>query len=184
MAAALALTLAAVALAGDVTRRLSKGEVLCYERKKKGSEIPELVTKAVIDQPPAKVWKLIRDCNRYSNTMPRIKASRLLRRSGNKYVCKTTADMPFPYSDTTSVTEAIHTEKDGVYTRRWRLLSGDYKVNSGAWVLKPFNGDARRTLVTYRIHAAPKAWVPGWIRTAAQKRTLPKMINRLRVILR
>jgi len=92
--------------------------------------------------------------------------------------------MPFPYSDMTATTRVVHRVAGGRWSRRWTLIHGDYTVNSGSWLLRPFRGDANRTLVVYRAHAAPRAWVPGWIRERAQKKTLPEMILKLRRLVR
>jgi len=177
----LALLLApSAAAADDFQSRLEKGEIFCYPRKVPGSDVPEMVLKAVVNAPMARVWKIIDACGNYKRTQPRVKDSVEVSRKGQRVVCRVTIDLPFPYSDKTSLTEAVHTVTPERCSRRWKLLSGDYKVNSGSWVLTPFRGDPQRTLVVYRVHAQPDAWVPGWIRKAAQKRSLPEMIRRLR----
>jgi ribosome-associated toxin RatA of RatAB toxin-antitoxin module len=180
LAALLVLASAPASAADDEDTRLAKGEVVIATRAVKGSETPEYITKAVIDAPPAKVWNIISRCADYVRTMPRIKASKELSRQGNKIVCQVTIEMPVPYSNLTATTDVTHTESAQRYTRVWKLQSGDYKVNSGSWVLTPFKGDAKRTLAVYTVHAEPKAWVPAWIRKKAQQKTLPEMMERLR----
>lgn len=183
----LTLTLAlwaAPAAAGDFKERLDKGEIIVYTRPVKGSETPAIWLKGVVNAPPRKVWDVVRRCANYHRSMPRIAASVQIRQAGNKFYCRVTADMPFPYSDITSVTEATHTEGQDRFTRRWRLISGDYTANSGAWELSPYKGDPKRTYVVYHIHAVPKPYIPGWIREKAQKSSMPKMIEQLRVLVR
>jgi ribosome-associated toxin RatA of RatAB toxin-antitoxin module len=164
----------------DFFKTLERGEIVVYTRSFKGVDTPELVAKALVNAPPERVWEIVQDCGNFKRTMPRIKASKLVSRSGKKVICQVTVDMPFPYSDTTSVTEAIHIAGPERWSRTWKLLSGDYKLNQGSWLLRPYRGDVRRTYVVYRILAQPKAWIPGWIRKAAQKRSIPKMIRRIR----
>jgi len=161
---------------------LDRGEVLVSERPVKGSDTPRVVVTAVINAPPARVWKIISHCGDYARTMPNIKRSREVYRKGNTVRCEVTVDLPFPYSDPTSLTECKHTfNKDkGVYRRSWRLLSGAYEINEGAWTLRPYKGDKNRTLARYWARAKTKAWVPGWVRTLAQKKSLPKMMERIR----
>lgn len=166
--------------ADDFQGRLERGEIFCYPRKVAGSDVPEMVLKAVVNAPMARVWKIVDACGNYKRTQPRVKDSVEVSRKGQRVVCRVTIDLPFPYSDKTSVTEAIHTVTPQRCSRRWKLLSGDYKVNEGGWVLTPFRGDPRRTLVVYRALAEPDAWVPDWIRKTAQKRSLPELIRRLR----
>jgi ribosome-associated toxin RatA of RatAB toxin-antitoxin module len=172
----------AAAAEGRWSRALDRGEILVYSRTPAGGSAPEVVVKAVIDAPPQKVWDLVSRCGSYERTMPRIKAARELSRRDNRVVCRVTVDMPFPYSDLTATTRVIHEvhPRGRGFSRRWELVSGDYRVNRGSWVLRPFKGDPRRTYVVYRAQAVPKAWIPGWIRRTAQKRSLPEMIRRLR----
>jgi hypothetical protein len=173
------LTLAPPALARDRwMQALDRGEILVSTRDVGGVE--EAVAKAVINAAPERVWPLIDRCGDWHRVMPRIKASQELSRRGGKVVCRLTADMPFPYSDPTSVTEAIHAVKGGVWSRRWTLREGDYQVNAGSWVLRRFEGARDRTLVVYRARVEPKAWVPDWVRRWAQRKTVPKMIEGLR----
>ena len=178
--AALLVLASAPAAADDEEARLAKGEVVISTRAVKGNDTPEYTTKAVIDAPPARVWHIISRCGDYARTMPRIKAARELSRQGGKVVCQVTIEMPVPYSNLTATTDVTHTESAQRYSRVWKLISGDYKINNGSWVLTPFKGDARRTLAVYRVHAEPKAWVPAWIRKKAQQKTLPEMMERLR----
>jgi ribosome-associated toxin RatA of RatAB toxin-antitoxin module len=173
----LPLLVGADALGADRWERaLSRGEVLVE------SKAAVVVVKAVVEAAPERVWALVSRCGRYPRTMERIKAARELSRKADRVVCRVTVDMPFPYSDLTATTRAVHSEDRAHqrFSRRWDQIEGDYKVNRGSWELSPFNGDKRRTLVIYRAEAVPRAWVPDWIRTTAQRRSLPRMIERIR----
>jgi len=177
------LLLAGPAMARDRWQRsLDRGEILVYTRS--AARGPEVVVKAVIDAAPERVWRLVSQCNHYRQTMLRIKAAREISRRDSEVICRVTVDMPFPYSDLTATTRAIHRAGPEQYSRRWELINGDYKVNRGSWVLTPYRGDRRRTLVVYRAQAVPKAWVPDWIRRKAQQSSLPDLIRHLRGQLR
>ena len=171
------------AAAKDWNRALDQGEILVYTTAVKGSDVPATVVKAVINAAPEKVWDIVSHCARYPRTMVHIKAATEVSRKGNDIVCRVTVDMPFPYSDLTATTRVVHQVGGGRWSRRWTLMHGDYTANSGSWLLQPFGGDKNRTLAVYSAHAAPKAWVPGWIRVSAQKRTLPEMIVKMRKLL-
>ncbi len=157
-----------------------RGEILVYTKPVKGSDVPEMIVKAVIDAPPEKVWEIVSRCGNYARTMNRIKRAVELSRKGGKIVCMTTVDMPFPYDDITSTTDVVHEVKGGRWSRRWTLKHGGYKFNSGGWLLTRFRDDPNRTMVIYRAHAVPKAWIPDWVRDKAQKGALPDMIKNLR----
>ena len=168
------------ASAADWMARLGRGEILVYSRIVRNSSTQEVVVKAVIEAAPERVWRLISRCNDFTWTMPRIKKSRELSRKGNRIVCSTTVDMPFPYSDLTATIEAVHTFRKGYWARRWELIRGDYSKYRGSWVLTHFQGHKRRTMMVYRAHVKPRAWIPDWIRRGAQKRSLPEMIKKFR----
>lgn len=178
--ALLLLTAASARAADDEDSRLEKGETVVTTRAVKGHETPETTGKAVINAPPAKVWSIVSRCGDYVRTMPRTKASKELSRQGNKVVCQVTIAMPAPYSNLTSTTDVTHTESPPKFTRSWKMISGDYKYNNGSWVLAPFKGDPKRTLAVYTVLAEPKVYIPGWIRKAAQKKSLPDMMEALR----
>lgn len=174
-----ALLVPGLALAKDWAKAFDKGEILVYQ-KVAGSSDPAIVLKGVIEAAPEKVWALISNCNQYKQNLLRIKDAATLPKRNGKVVCRITVDMPWPYSDITSVTEAVHVTGPPAWSRSWTLLSGAYHYNTGSWTLTRWRGDKNRTLVVYRVHAKPKAWVPGWIRRKAQSSTLPKLLRHLR----
>ncbi|HVK65010.1 MAG TPA: SRPBCC family protein [Polyangium sp.] len=144
----------------------------------KGSDTPKVVAKAVIDQPPEKVWQVVSECASYKKRMPRIEASKLVKQDGNKHTCEVTIAMPFPLSNLTAVTEAVHEVNDKGMSRRWKLLRGDYKFNEGSWEVKPHDG-GKKSLLVYTVHAEPNTALPGWIREAAQKKAIPELFERV-----
>jgi ribosome-associated toxin RatA of RatAB toxin-antitoxin module len=145
----------------------------------KGNDTPKMVAKAVINEPPAKVWKVVSECAKYKDRMPRIAASQLLKQEGNKHTCRVTIAMPFPFSNLTAETEAVHEESAEGMSRRWKLLRGDYKFNQGSWEVKPIDG-GKKSLVTYTVHAEPNTALPQWIREAAQKKAVPELFQRVK----
>jgi ribosome-associated toxin RatA of RatAB toxin-antitoxin module len=145
-----------------------------------GSTEPEHVVRAIVESPPASVWKVVSDCAHYKDRLPHVAASAELSRVGHTVTCQVTIAMPFPVSNLTAVTEAIHEEGPGGMSRTWKLVSGDYDFNNGSWTVVPYRGGAA-SLVTYRLHVKPKTAVPAFIRNAAQEKALPDLIARLRV---
>lgn len=145
----------------------------------KGSDTPKVVAKATIDLPPEKIWKVVSDCAHYKDRMPHIASSKLLKQEGNRFTCKVTIAMPFPFSNLTAETIAVHDESADGMTRRWKLVQGDYKVNEGSWEVKPTDG-GKKSLVIYTVHAEPNTSLPAWIREAAQKKALPEMFERVK----
>lgn len=65
-------------------------------------------------------------------------------------------------------------------TRKWTLIKGDFRVNTGSWVVESFNESGTRSLVTYTVHAEPTTSVPDWVKKKARDSSMPKLIKRLR----
>jgi ribosome-associated toxin RatA of RatAB toxin-antitoxin module len=181
-AAALAvLSLAAAPRVGSADPALpARGEVEVKSFAVAGSDAPKIVVRAVMDLPPKKIWQIVSDCARYKEHMPRVAASEQVKVAGNVHTCKVTIAMPFPLSNLTAVTEAVHEESDKGMSRRWKMVSGDYKVNEGSWEIKPLDAAGKSSLVVYTVHAEPTTSVPAFIRESAQKKALPDMIERVR----
>lgn len=181
-AAALALLLLAAtprSVAADPALP-ARGEVEVKATPVAGSDAPRIVVRTVMDLPPKKIWQIVSDCARYKDRMPRVAASELVKKVGNVHTCKVTIAMPFPLSNLTATTEAIHEESDQGMKRRWKMVSGDYKVNEGSWEVKALNKEGTSSLVTYTVHAEPNTSIPAFIRESAQKKALPDMMERVR----
>lgn len=163
---------------------LGSGKVSVSTRPVKGSDVSELVVRAVIDAPPEKVWQIVSDCGRFEQRMPNIEAAREIKREGNRTWCDVELHLPFPLSNLRAVSVATHTESTGVWSRTWELVEGDYEFNDGSWVLTPFENDWNRTLAVYKVHAKPKTAVPDWVREKAQKSAMPDLIERIRAEVR
>lgn len=106
--------------------------------------------------------------------------SKLLKKSGNTFICEVEIDLPFPLSNLTAKTRGVHTVTPTKMTRKWTLIKGDFRVNTGSWVVESFNESGTRSLVTYTVHAEPTTSVPDWVKKKARDSSMPKLIKRLR----
>lgn len=145
-----------------------------------GSKTPKVVARAVIAEPPRKVWAVVSDCAHYAGRLPRVKKARLVKQVGNKHTCEVTLAMPFPFSDLTAVTESTHEESEAGMSRRWTLVSGDYVVNNGSWEVRPADATGTTSIVTYSVQAEPTTPLPDVVRERAQRTALPELIDRVR----
>lgn len=154
----------------------------------KGSDIPELTARAVVDAPPEKVWALVSDCGNYKETMPNIMDSKLVSSTpgssegdGEIRVCQIVTDLPFPLPDLMSKTRVVHTIEPGKrWQRAWTLLEGDYEKNEGMWRVEPFGGDGSRSLVTYVLSARPKIFLPAGMIASVSEGKIPEMMKNVR----
>lgn len=159
--------------------RLDRGEVLVTSRAAADRVGTIAIARAVIDASPEKVWPLVWDCSRFVHTMPLIAKSELVEHKDNTTRCRVVADVPFPFSDLTSLTHAVLEVEAGVSWRRsWQLVEGDYTVNQGSFTLVPWGRG--KTLATYQIDARPKVPLPDWMLAKVQTDRLPEMMARLR----
>ncbi|HEY3448741.1 MAG TPA: SRPBCC family protein, partial [Myxococcales bacterium] len=131
----------------------------------------------VFSLPAKKLWKIVSDCATYKDHLPRIVASKLVSREGEIHVCEVKIGVPFPLSDMTGVTRAVHTETEKAMSRRWKLEKGDYEFNEGSWEVSAL--EESKSLVVYKLHARPKARVPAWMRQSAQKKALIELFERV-----
>lgn len=157
----------------------AKGRVEVKSYAVPGSSTPRIVVRAVVDLPARKIWQVVSDCAHYKDRLPRVAASELLKQEGNVHTCKVTIAMPFPFANLTGVTEAVNEESEAALVRRWKLVSGDYKVNEGSWEVRPLDKSGAPSLVIYTVRAEPNTPMPEFIREAAQKKLLPEMIERV-----
>lgn len=158
----------------------AKGEIEIKSYSVAGSSIPKLVLRTVMDVPPKKVWQIISDCAHYKEHLPDIASSEILTKSGNVDTCKVTYSMPFPFSNLTGVTESVNEVNERGMTRRWKHVSGDYKLNTGSWEVRPTDAAGTSSLVVYTIQVDPNVAVPDFLRDSAQKKTLPAILKRIR----
>ena len=179
----LVFLLAAPAWAQD-TSALDKGEIFVKTKDVAGFDTPKLIVTAVVEAPPAKVYEVVTNCDRFVDRLPRVESSKTLSRNGNSHKCKVRLAMPFPMSDLIAVTVDKRKQGPDEWYRKWVLdpatESESYRHLDGSFVLKPFSGDPNRTLVLYTVHAIPKSAVPDFIRKTAQKKSMPNMIKRIR----
>lgn len=176
---ALALLIPASAFA-DANERLDGGEIIVVTSDVDGYDVPKVTVYGVINTSPERVWEIVSNCDGYVGIMPRIDKAREVSRSGSTVECDVTVGLPFPMNDLRALSTAKHTEGPPEWRREWEMVEGDYKVNSGSWRLRKFQGDDNRTLAIYSVHAVPNTRVPERIRNRAQERSMPGIIESLR----
>ena len=160
--------------------RLERGEIV-VRNDASAHAVPQVFMQAIVEAPPAKVWRHIDDSARYQDFMPRVKKSEELSRQGDEIRSRVTIDMPFPLKNLTATSRATHTVREGeLYRRAWKMESGDYDINEGAWTLVPHPSAPGRTLVTYEARIQPRIPLPSALKQLAQEKALPGLLEALR----
>lgn len=162
------------------TGELGGEKIVMIPREPTGGHGVALHACGLIDAPPAQVWPVVRDCEKWVQYMPGVGSSKLQKRTGNNAICEVIVDLPYPLSDLRSVTSIVEIERpDGGYSRRSLFLEGNYKHNNGYWVLLPFD-EGKQTLLIYDIDFDPDIAVPDFLLRSLQSRSAPDIFNAIR----
>lgn len=159
---------------------LSKGEIMLELVKEKGSGVPRVSAKAVVDAPADEVWALLSDCRKTGALFDGVKDVKRHHHADATSVCSSTFSMPFPFSNLSSKMKYTRTTRGDVRTSSWRLVSGDFSRSTGSWKVEPYEGSTTRTLVRYTAHAEPDIPVPGWMQESGLKDSTMGAIRKLR----
>lgn len=165
----------------DRTNDLAAGRLVVVEEEPSGGGGVALRVCGVVDAAPTQVWPVVRDCGSYDRFMPHVERSALERREGDIAFCKTVVDLPFPFGELRSHTRVLERARpDGGFERHWTLLSGTYRHNNGSWTLRPWPGEAPRTLVVYRLDMEPDTLIPDVLLRRLQEVTVRQVFAAVR----
>lgn len=178
---ALAQPLAApTALTQAELGQLEKGEVVVHPQRPTDGKGIAAQSFGVVDAPTGEVWPVLRDCQHFSQFLPRTKDSAATTEDGAT-ICHIELNMPFPlmnlWSDSRSV---LREEPGGHYQRSWSLVRGTYRRNSGSWQLVPWGPEQRQTLIVYTLDSDPAILIPDAILRSAQVGSLPEVFKAIR----
>jgi uncharacterized protein YndB with AHSA1/START domain len=162
--------------------QLEAGEVLVEMVEIPGSDLREGVVRRVLDAPPERVFRAVRDPAHYAEFMPFVTASRATGRPGE---WELSLDLPWPSPDERfriTVTDSIGAGPRGepLWRSSWRLVpgSGDVVENGGDWTLAAFTPG--RTLVTLRMRNDAGPPVPLGLQERGTRESLPWVLDGLR----
>lgn len=159
----------------DLTR-VRAGEIVST-LESLGRGVTELIAYGQFSSPPAQVWRILDDVENYTTTMPKVKASELIKRHAHGLRMRLVLDAPFPLPDISSIYESVHTTGAGVWKREWQQVDKGLAPNSGSWVLVAMPGDDTRTLAQYRVKVDPVIRIPRRIVQFAHDRVVPDVFR-------
>ncbi len=127
---------------------------------------------------PESIWAIITDYDNLPETMPNVKESRVVEENGaNKIVEQTSKTgvlfFKIKFSTTVAVTEVFPD------TLAFSLISGDFHIFNGKWVLMP---DRKKsgTFLSWSAVVKPDFRAPEFIIDAVQKRDLRELLETIR----
>ncbi|MFL5356644.1 START domain-containing protein [Archangium sp.] len=168
--------------------------IIVQARTPEGGSVSEVKATALVDAPPQDVWRVIRDYNNYTKTMPYTEESRVLasEQDGKVIVFHCLVNAPlvdkrdfiirivddsdwkegkgFLKTSWTVTTQGAPPEKEGVVR---------VKLNNGYWLLEP-REEGKKTFVTYYLYTDPGGSLPKWIADRANKTSVPDVLRAVR----
>jgi len=160
---------------------LEAGEVLRDELSRESAEDDlSAATRAasLIKRPPAQVWEVLTDFERWPEFMPLIRGTRIGRRVGEKlWVEQSYRIMLVPLAHTTIYELS---PRDGRLS--WRLDEAaphDIAASQGAWSLVSV-ASGSQTLVRYDAEMSAGRAVPAFVERMLRERSLEQLISSLR----
>jgi hypothetical protein len=171
------------ALSVDQWEVLERGEVVVTELPPNGGNGYAYKTYGLVEAAPARVWRVIQDCDQLDEYMPRMALAVETEQTENSYVCETEIDLPFPLSNRRNKARSILERlPGGIFKRQWSLTDGewDYHRHDGSWTIHPWGEAGERSLLENWIDSWPKNAVPDFIVHAARTVQAPEAFEAIR----
>ncbi len=179
------------ALIEEGWKRVKERESLCvYARKLEGSPIRQVMAKSIIEASPQAVLNAITDYPHYTEFMPYVAHSAVLKQEAGAQWVFQQLRFPWPISDRYyTIKLTVDERPDPEYYRvNWVLADEPKregegeptKENRGYWALRALEGRPGMTHVVYFVHTDPGGDLPPWIANLANKRAVPKVIDAVR----
>jgi ribosome-associated toxin RatA of RatAB toxin-antitoxin module len=183
--AALLLALPAEArpsLSPERMERLKKGEVLVFSDQIPESSIQAGKAIAMIpDLPEAVVYVILR-VDKYKHFLPRVKDSRITKYQKNHTYAVVETELPWPFKDCWAYVQFTRVDKAGrTFELRWKMLNGTMKEYSGSALIEPWNEDATKSVVTYKIKAIPLVSAPDATISKGLRKVASIFLHRIRM---
>jgi hypothetical protein len=191
----LALSVVAAPPAGEGWAIAVQNERLTvYARERKGSGVQEMRAEGVMDAPPEKVWRVLRDYDRYPKTMPYIQAARILHREDGDKVMYLYSVVSAPMVNARDYVIRVVDESDwrdgrGYLKVSWKIANerapkapGNIvrvEVNDGFWLLEP-SENGKSTRAVYYLYTDPGGAIPRWIVNRANATAIPDVWEAVR----
>jgi hypothetical protein len=163
-------------------------------RTPEGGSVSEVKATALVDAPPHDVWRVIRDYNNYTKTMPYTDESRVLASEQDGKVLVFYCLVNAPLVDKRDFIIRIRDESDwkdgkGFLKTAWTVTTDGapaeredvvrVKLNNGYWLLEP-REEGKKTFVTYYLYTDPGGSLPKWIADKANKTSVPDVLRAVR----
>lgn len=166
-----------------------------FAREKKNG-VQEMKAEGVIDAPPEKVWKALRDYENYKKTMPYTDVSRIVAREGGDKVIWFYSVVNAPFVDKRDyviklVDESKWEDGKGFLKVSWTADNAKapkkpedvvrVNINDGYWRLEPRDG-GKKTFAVYYVYTDPGGSIPRWLVNKANSSAVPDVFEAVRKV--
>lgn len=168
--------------------------ITVYTRERKDSPVREMKAQGMVDAPPERVFKVVRDFDHYAQTMPSTETSYVISREDNGKVAYVYMLIRPPLISRRdfiirAVDESDSKNGEGYFKSTWKVVSDKgpppkpdivrITINDGYWLLEPRDG-GKKTLATYYLYTDPGGSVPKWIVNQANGTSVPDVFRAVR----
>lgn len=162
-----------------------------FNRSWAGSPIPEVLARVVIHVPPKRLYAVITDYDHFTEFLPYVTSSRILRREGEIRFVHQRLHLPAPLADRYYTIASTQVRlPENIFRVEWHIVPDSGVTTpgeeglipsafSGFWELTP-NEDGTVTHAVYSIRFDPGGAVPSWLATLAMNRYVPKVVEAVR----
>ncbi|MCK5799471.1 MAG: hypothetical protein KAI47_19905 [Deltaproteobacteria bacterium] len=125
---------------------------------------------------------LILDVARYREYLPRIKASRFLRREGKAIIGFVEMSLPWPVSDAWCTYRLTYAHKGhGIYELFWTMKRGTLKRYQGHALIEPWNKTNDKAVITYELLVEPDSRAPTSLLSRGVRHSAEMFLHRVRI---
>lgn len=170
--------------------------VKIYGRAREGSAVREMRAVGVLDAKPEAVWKVLRDLDSYTTTMPYTEVAKVLSRTEGDKEVLFYSRLNTPLVSRRDyiiklVDQSDWKEGKGFLKVSWSAVNDKdelmptpdnvvrVRVNDGYWLLEPRDGGAK-TYATYYVYTSPGGSIPNWIANKANGIAVPKVFESIK----
>lgn len=170
-----------------------RGGLRLYNRAVPGAAVPAALARVRIEVPPARLFSVITNYDRFAEFIPYVARSQVVYREDGLRRVSQHLHFPGPLADRHYVIESRDSIASSPRERwrvEWRLVpekdlpapneTGITPVAfTGYWELTPSAGGTATDAI-YSLHFDPGGALPAWLVTFAMNRYLPQVINAVR----
>jgi hypothetical protein len=174
--------------------KYSKDGITVYERPVANERVSELKAIAEIDAPPLSCWNVIRDFERYTETMPFVMESRILQVTPPRsfVYLRVNVGIPGVWERDYTIEFTDQSDPPGPqrsYRAAWRLANdagpvesdGTVRIalNQGTWEIAP-SAEGRGATATYQVLVDPGGDLPAGLVRWGNANGIPKLFAAIR----